>query len=70
MEEDGAKRLTKLERFFNNRCLMWGGRRVPLRASFGFAPYSGTCNVEDVLHMADVRLYAHKARARMLGTCS
>jgi len=63
-ERTGAKRLAKLEQAFNKRSLVLH-ERIPLRASFGFAPYSGLDTAEAVMHAADVRLYAHKARNKM-----
>jgi GGDEF domain-containing protein len=64
-EQTGAKRLAKLEQAFNKRALVLH-ERIPLRASFGFAPYSGTQTAESVMHAADVRLYAHKARNKRI----
>jgi diguanylate cyclase (GGDEF)-like protein len=65
-EKDGARRLARLEQMFNSRSMLWEGRRLVLRASFGMAPYTGGDSVETVTEAADIRLYAHKARNRQL----
>jgi diguanylate cyclase (GGDEF)-like protein len=65
-QRTGAKRLAKLEQVFNNRSTLWNGKRLTLRASFGSAPYAGSDNAETILQAADVRLYAHKARNKIL----
>ena len=64
-EKTGAKRLAKLEQAFCKRSVVLH-EAVPFRASFGFAPYTGINTAEDVMHAADIRLYAHKARNKML----
>jgi len=64
-EEIGAKRVMKLEQDFNKSTMMqheFMSMRLPLRASFGFAAYSGDDGAEAVIRSADLRLYAHKAR--------
>ena len=65
-EKAGVKRLAKLEQLFNSRSVLWNGKRLMLRASFGVAAYGGGDSAETVMQSADVRLYAHKARNRTL----
>ena len=65
-EKAGMKRLMKIEQIFNHRSMLWNGRRVMLRASFGIAAYAGGDSVESVVQAADVKLYAHKARNKKL----
>jgi diguanylate cyclase (GGDEF)-like protein len=60
-EISGAKRLAKLEQSFGRRALILRDR-IPLRASFGFAPYTCGDSAEAVMQIADLKLYAHKAR--------
>ena len=71
-EESGAAHLTRLEQSFNRRSMALSERissrypqRVPLRASFGLCAYSGSDQADAVMHAADVRLYAHKARNKV-----
>lgn len=66
-ETNGAKRLSRLKEAFCQRAMMLS-ERIPLRASFGFAAYAGSDNAEAVMHTADLRLYAHKARNKTLVT--
>ncbi|MDR3449063.1 MAG: GGDEF domain-containing protein [Alphaproteobacteria bacterium] len=61
-EKHGAKRLAKLEQALRNRSMMWNGRPIALRASFGLACYTAADRPESVMRAADIRLYAHKAR--------
>jgi diguanylate cyclase (GGDEF)-like protein len=64
-EEAGVKRLEKLAHLFNESEMQPYGRMTQslvLRASFGLAPYVGGDNADDVMQLADIRLYAHKAR--------
>lgn len=60
----GMKRLIKLEKSFNSRIMQFGDKTLPLRASFGLSPYTGTDDPESVLANADLKLYAHKASRR------
>jgi len=64
-ENTGARRLARLEQAFNKKSLMLP-ERVPLRASFGFAPYSGHDHAENIMRTADLRLYAHKMRNKQI----
>jgi len=64
-EKSGAKRLAKIETAFHKKSMM-SPERIPLRASFGFAPYAGGDGAETVMQSADLRLYGHKARNKML----
>ncbi|MDR3425429.1 MAG: GGDEF domain-containing protein [Alphaproteobacteria bacterium] len=60
-EKTGLKRLAKLELIFRKRAAALP-ETVPLRASFGLAPYTGSDRPEVVIRTADLRMYAHKAR--------
>jgi GGDEF domain-containing protein len=53
--------LAKLEQSFCKQALVLRDR-IPLRASFGFAPYTCGDSAEAVMQTADLHLYAHKAR--------
>jgi diguanylate cyclase (GGDEF)-like protein len=66
-EHVGAKRLTELEQAFRKSEMTNQARaphRLALRASFGFASYTGGDVADAVMESADLRLYAHKARSR------
>jgi diguanylate cyclase (GGDEF)-like protein len=63
-ESTGWKRLETLEKSFNSRIVPFGDKNLPLRASFGLSPYSGTDDPETILANADLKLYAHKASRR------
>lgn len=67
-EATGAKRIAKLEQDFNKSVMQRDlpPQRLALRASFGFAAYSGDDSAEAVMRSADLRLYAHKARNKKL----
>ena len=68
-ENNGAKRVARLEDEFNKSVMIYPGRmpqRLALRASFGFACYAGSDSIDAVMHSADLRLYAHKARNKGL----
>ncbi len=58
-EKDGAKRFARLEENFNRRSVA-AHENIPLRASFGFAPYAGADKAEAVMRLADLRLYGKK----------
>jgi diguanylate cyclase (GGDEF)-like protein len=60
MEEPfGARWLTRFEKAFGKKAVL--SERLPLRASFGFAAYTGTSSADAVMQTADFNLYAHKA---------
>lgn len=57
-------RFNALERAFNEAKMIDKELVLPLRASFGFAPFSRGDQLEDLMVTADTRLYAHKALRR------
>lgn len=59
---NGLARATALEEYFNGCATMWNQHKLPLRASFGLALYTGKDRAEDLMTTADFKLYAHKAR--------
>lgn len=63
-QETGISRMSRLEKSFNSRIMHWQDKMLPLRASFGLAPYQGTDTPEAIMKTADLRLYAHKASRR------
>lgn len=69
-ERHAAKRIAKIERHLGLHALIWNGRSIPLRASFGCASYAGVFDAQEVIANADTSLYAHKARNRMIGAAA
>jgi diguanylate cyclase (GGDEF)-like protein len=67
-ETAGLKRVAKIEKSFNGRVFVVDDKVVPLRASFGLAPYQGTDTPEAILTSAEMQLYANKARKLALQT--
>ena len=57
----GQRRAAQLQQQLNAVTLPWKEFALPLRASFGAAPYGGGDSAADVLKRADARLYANKA---------
>ena len=65
MDEDmGVKRLAKLESVVGKKIALPEGS--PLRASFGFAAYTGTSSANAVVQTAELRLYACKSGSKKL----
>lgn len=63
----GAERMVDLARALNRaRCALPAleGRSLPLRASFGFRPYGGDEDEDEMMRDADGRMYATKQRRR------
>ncbi len=67
-KQTGTMRVDKLEKSFNSRMTEWNNKVIPLRGSFGLAPYNGSDEPESVLASADLKLYAHKARRAKRGS--
>lgn len=63
-KRNGLARLREIEQIFRSRSAHWLGHVLPLRASFGLSAYTGECPAEDVMAMADLRLYAQKGQRR------
>ncbi|MEJ0063234.1 MAG: GGDEF domain-containing protein [Alphaproteobacteria bacterium] len=63
--DNGLARLRKLEHGFHTRALTWGARVLPLKASFGAAPFNANDTPEGLFAAADLRLYAQKAKLRV-----
>lgn len=61
-ETAGVARMHVLEKSFNSRMMQWDRKPLPLRASFGLAPYKANDAPETIMEAADLKLYAHKAR--------
>lgn len=62
--EGAAKRVRTLDRLLNYTDMPWQGRRLPIRASFGMAPYGPSDDDAGVLSRADHAMYRRKqARA-------
>ncbi len=61
-EPSGIKRIAKLEENFRKR-LVAAAENIPLRASFGIAPYGCDDKPEPVMRLADIRLYAKKKKS-------
>lgn len=57
-----AERLKKLFTSFTSKVMYWQGQTLPLCASFGGALYTAADTPETVMQVADLKLYAHKAR--------
>lgn len=56
----GQRRATQLQQQLHATSLSWKDLALPLRASFGTAPFSGGDLATEVLARADARLYADK----------
>jgi diguanylate cyclase (GGDEF)-like protein len=63
-ETAGIKCLARLEKTFGKRTALPEG--LPLRASFGFAVYTGSSKLDAVMNAADLRLYACKVHNKKL----
>jgi diguanylate cyclase (GGDEF)-like protein len=63
-DDTGRRRLAKLEASFNSRMVDFGHTTLPLRASFGLYCYDGLDMPEQILAMADRKLYDHKAQRK------
>jgi diguanylate cyclase (GGDEF)-like protein len=61
-ELTGVKRLAGLEKAFQKKSVL--SERIPLRASFGFAAYTGASNADAIMQTAELRLCAHKSRGK------
>jgi diguanylate cyclase (GGDEF)-like protein len=61
-KRNGLARLREIERIFHSRSANWRGHALPLRASFGMSPYMGDSAAEDIMAIADLRLYAAKGQ--------
>ena len=55
-------RAIQLKAELNRATAMINHNRIPIRASFGIAPYDSNASPEQVLHMADVAMYHDKRR--------
>jgi diguanylate cyclase (GGDEF)-like protein len=63
-EDAGARCLARIEKAFHKKVAL--AQKLPLRASFGFASYTGLHKADAVMRVADLRLYARKVRAKKL----
>jgi diguanylate cyclase (GGDEF)-like protein len=63
-KRDSLNRLREIEKIFHSHSAYWQGHALPLRASFGLSAYTGEAPAEDVMAMADLRLYAQKGQRR------
>ena len=63
-KRNGLARVREIEQIFRSHSAHWLGHVLPLRASFGLSSYSGEAPAEDVVAMADLRLYAQKGQRR------
>ncbi|WP_225889754.1 GGDEF domain-containing protein [Indioceanicola profundi] len=59
--EQGIARAKALEERINAEHCTWQRRRLPLRASFGAEPFGPDEDQDEILHRADIRMYAAKA---------
>jgi diguanylate cyclase (GGDEF)-like protein len=61
--EDGRMRVALLDKLITRSRFWWDGQRLPLKASFGLAPYKPGDEEESLMRQVDEAMYAHK-RAR------
>jgi len=62
--EDGAKtRVRTLDRLLNYASVRWEGQEIPIRASFGAAPYGPDDSPVGVFAKADAAMYQRKGSA-------
>jgi diguanylate cyclase (GGDEF)-like protein len=62
--ETGEVRARELADAANEAVMSWDGTILPIRFSVGTHPYSDGMNEDDVMRMADVQMYKHKAARR------
>jgi diguanylate cyclase (GGDEF)-like protein len=54
------QRVRKLDQVLNNSAVPWNGMRIPIKASFGAAPYGPDDQAERLFSMADLAMYDRK----------
>ena len=62
----GAARLVDFQQAINSQPVEIYGKRIPVRASMGIAPFGPTSNIKQLLGFADEAMYADKRARNML----
>lgn len=60
----GAVRARQIAAAAGRRCVQWNNADLPIRFSFGVQPYGADDREEEVIRLADSRMYSNKAGRR------
>jgi diguanylate cyclase (GGDEF)-like protein len=65
------KRIAQLQKATARFPLIWQGKALSIKASFGYAAYGAKCDIADIIHAADEAMYGKKhSRQKANGGCN